>query len=219
MMERIRRMSKLEGLGSVIKHEDPELFYEKLESESKGLNTWKGELYFELHRGTYTSHGLIKKGNRTSEYLLRLVELLSSICVLKYDGFKYPKAELDRMWKLVLLNQFHDVLPGSSIGMVYEDALKFYADVAACSQQLIHNAIAEFNRVGKGGKSGLFNPTSWPFKSQVIEVSNDSRGAYSQLSASGEKALVFVPEVPPFGFCKLEDVAHTTHVRVTGIKY
>lgn len=52
MMERLKRFQSIEGLGSVIKHEDPELFYDKLENESKGLNTWKGELYFELHRGT-----------------------------------------------------------------------------------------------------------------------------------------------------------------------
>lgn len=84
------------------------------------------ELYLELHRGTATSHGSIKRGNRKSEILLREIEYTAALASISSQSknYIYPKDQLDRLWKGVLLNQFHDVLPGSAIGMVYEDAEK-----------------------------------------------------------------------------------------------
>ena len=219
MMERIRRFQSLEGMGSVVKHEDPEKFYDRLEIESKGLNTWKGELYFELHRGTYTSHGLIKKGNRISEYLLRLVELLSSLCLITNSEFDYPKDELDRMWKLVLLNQFHDVLPGSSIGMVYDDALKFYADVATTAEVLIKKAKSFLCSKADNRMPILFNPTSWSFKNQVVEIEPVVNTKYAQLSKDGTKAIVQVSDVPAFGFGSTVSSLDLSQHDVTGISH
>ncbi|KAJ3080819.1 Alpha-mannosidase 2C1, partial [Physocladia obscura] len=133
MLDRLEILSEVEGLPATVKNGDPADFYKELEASSHDLTRWKGELYFELHRGTYTSHGIIKKYNRSSENLLREVEFLSTLALAsphsKYRQFSYPKVELDRLWKLVLLNQFHDVLPGSSIKMVYDDAIRFYQDV------------------------------------------------------------------------------------------
>ncbi|KAJ3513202.1 hypothetical protein NMY22_g15114 [Coprinellus aureogranulatus] len=116
---------------------------EKTSGEGRKLPNWHGELYLEFHRGTYTSHGSIKKGNRHSEVLLRDVELLASLAsVSGREGYVYPKSEIDECWEKVLLNQFHDVLPGSSIGMVYEDAEKLYAEVKSTGEALLEEALS-----------------------------------------------------------------------------
>ncbi|EJF58912.1 glycoside hydrolase family 38 protein [Dichomitus squalens LYAD-421 SS1] len=121
-------------------------FFDVLSEDSNAgakLPNWSGELYLEFHRGTYTSHGSIKKGNRKSEILLRDVEILASFASLfrfhKTD-YVYPNVRINDCWEKVLLNQFHDVLPGSAIGMVYDDAEKLYAEVRKEGEALIEEA-------------------------------------------------------------------------------
>lgn len=128
-----------------------EEFYEDILKKTENgatLPTWDGELYLELHRGTATSHGSIKRGNRKSENLLREIERVATLASLQ--GAEYPHDVLMELWeggeallsfffffffrfdcrtddlllRQVNLNQFHDVLPGSAIGMVYVDAEK-----------------------------------------------------------------------------------------------
>ena len=82
---------------------------------------WVGELYLELHRATLTSQAKTKQGNRRSEHLLREAELWAATAAVR-TGFPYPYEQLDRIWKTVLLHQFHDILPGSSIAWVHREA-------------------------------------------------------------------------------------------------
>ncbi|KAF8307864.1 glycoside hydrolase family 38 protein [Clavulina sp. PMI_390] len=105
------------------------------------LPNWHGELYLEFHRGTYTSHGIIKKGNRQSEVLLREVELVTTLASLFKNSYEYPKKRIDDMWEGLLLNQFHDVLPGSAIELAYNDAEKIYNDIAVEAKALIEEAL------------------------------------------------------------------------------
>jgi len=125
-----------------------EQFFEDIERESREgqtLPVWRGELYLEFHRGTYTSHGSIKKGNRKCEILLRDVERLATLATLfkpESSSFVYPKATIDDCWEKVLLNQFHDVLPGSAIGMVYVDAEKLYSEVRKDCKAMLEDALA-----------------------------------------------------------------------------
>ncbi|EKM52905.1 glycoside hydrolase family 38 protein, partial [Phanerochaete carnosa HHB-10118-sp] len=121
-------------------------FFDKVLEESNAgtdLPTWNGELYLEFHRGTYTSHGSIKKGNRKSEILLRDVEHVATLASLyryhKHD-YEYPKAKIDVCWEKVLLNQCKYLLPGSAIGMVYDDAEKLYAEVREDGEALFQEA-------------------------------------------------------------------------------
>ena len=94
-------------------------FFDKISQiPPEKLPVWVGELYLELHRGTYTTRALMKKFNRQLETKLHDVEFLSTLVE------NYPKAEIEQIWKDTLLNQFHDILPGSSIGWVYEDACR-----------------------------------------------------------------------------------------------
>ncbi|WP_250030257.1 hypothetical protein [Paractinoplanes maris] len=91
-----------------------------------GAPVWAGELYLELHRGTLTSQIAMKQGNRRAEALLRSVEYLRATSAVR-DGVPYPYDELDEAWRTVLLHQFHDILPGSSISWVHREARETYA--------------------------------------------------------------------------------------------
>ena len=90
-------------------------FFTAAEAEYRNLPVWVGEMYLEMHRGTYTSQAKTKRGNRRSEHLLREAELWCSTAAVRLgDAYAYPETELKRLWRLVLLQQFHDILPGSS---------------------------------------------------------------------------------------------------------
>lgn len=102
-------------------------FFDRLELKADSFVTWYGELYFELHRGTYTTQANNKRNNRKSEFMLRDLELLATIASVKDRSYKYPKEDFDDMWEAVLLCQFHDCLPGSSIRMAYDESDEFYA--------------------------------------------------------------------------------------------
>jgi alpha-mannosidase len=95
-------------------------FFKKLEAERARLPRWEGELYLEKHQGTYTTQGRMKRDMRRAEVLLHNTEFICTAAALK--GFEYPYGELAEIWKTVLLHQFHDILPGSSIKRVYDEA-------------------------------------------------------------------------------------------------
>ncbi len=131
MLERIRRFADLDGAPRVV-HSTPDAFFDAARAEYPDAPVWNGELYLEMHRGTYTSQARGKAGNRRSEHLLREAELWATAATVR-TGAPYPYAELDRLWKHVLLLQFHDILPGSSIRWVHAEA---EADYARITEQL-----------------------------------------------------------------------------------
>ena len=143
MLENGKRME--EGIPGCpkIKQEFSYDYFKNLEKEVEGkrnLPTWSGELYLEFHRGTLTSQARNKRYNRKSENLLHDAETLSAMSKLLCDG-KYPSEELLEDWKLVLLNQFHDIIPGSSIFEVYEDSKEQYEQVLESLNKLNDNAM------------------------------------------------------------------------------
>ncbi|SEG30408.1 alpha-mannosidase [Butyrivibrio sp. Su6] len=121
-------------------------FFEDLlrETLGKDVPTWKDELYLEYHRGTYTSIGKNKKNNRRSEYLLAEAELLS-VCAFLQGKSAYPAKEIKDIWKKIMLNQFHDILPGSSIEEVYQDSDVDYADIKRRAEIIIDEAVKELD--------------------------------------------------------------------------
>ena len=153
-MEDVLRSRDLEGVPRM-RMEAPQRFFEDCARDGEPVNRYVGELYFQCHRGVYTSQAAIKRGNRKSELALREAELWS---VAARDVKPYPAEALDRRWKQVLLNQFHDILPGSSIARVYEEARALYADILADAARLISGATAALTR-GEG--KTWFNSLSW----------------------------------------------------------
>ncbi|MFD7019607.1 alpha-mannosidase [Streptomyces sp. NPDC059928] len=154
MIAKAARLRNLEGSARVV-WERPAEFFEKAEAEYPNPPVWVGELYLELHRATLTSQAKTKQGNRRSEHLLREAELWSATAAVREAGFAYPHAELDRLWKTVLLHQFHDILPGSSIAWVHREAEKTYAAVAAELTGIIESAQRAL--AGEGGRRLVFN--------------------------------------------------------------
>jgi alpha-mannosidase len=110
---------------------------------------WSGEMYLEYHRGTYTSQARTKRGNRRSEHLLREAELWAATAAIR-AGSTYPADEIRALWRVVLLHQFHDILPGSSIGWVYRQAEEAYADVERRAEAVIGAALAALAGEGEG---------------------------------------------------------------------
>ncbi|XP_044876817.1 alpha-mannosidase 2C1-like isoform X2 [Mauremys mutica] len=126
MLDRLKRMRDTDGLPRV-QMSTPDRFFSMLEKEKTQLLTWTGELFLELHNDTYTTQAQIKKGNRECERILHDAEVLSSFALTQKNTFQYPSIKLQHLWRLLLLNQFHDVLPGSRIQLVVEDAMRYYA--------------------------------------------------------------------------------------------
>ncbi|MEV4807572.1 glycoside hydrolase family 38 C-terminal domain-containing protein [Nonomuraea sp. NPDC049421] len=124
MVARAARVRDLEGSPTVT-WETPAEFFDKAEAEYPNPPVWVGELYLELHRATLTSQAKTKQGNRRSEALLREAELWAATAAVR-AGAGYPYEALDRLWKTVLLHQFHDILPGSSIAWVHREARRTY---------------------------------------------------------------------------------------------
>ena len=140
MLRRLLRMGDLEGLPRV-EMGSPSEFFDAAEEEYPDAPVWFGELYFEMHRGTYTSQARTKQGNRRCEALLREAELWSVAAFGASAATGYPADELDRIWKEVLLHQFHDILPGSSIGWVHREAEATYERLVAELGALIDRAL------------------------------------------------------------------------------
>ena len=142
MMERYRRMRNLEGLPT-ISIDSPADFFAAAELDYPDAATWVGELYFEMHRGTYTSQAKTKTGNRKTEMLLGEVEVWSTLAasVAAEHGFDYPYEELEDAWREVLTLQFHDIIPGSSIAWVHDDAEAAYDRLGGELTQLRDDAL------------------------------------------------------------------------------
>ncbi|RYG87601.1 alpha-mannosidase, partial [bacterium] len=137
-LEFLRRAATAPGLPEVALGKHAADFFREARRNSKDLQTWVGELYLELHRGTYTSQAATKKGNRESEFLMRDAEWLASFAAMaKEGGVEYPAEAIERAWKGTLLNQFHDIIPGSSVREVYEDAAAQYAEVRREAEAII----------------------------------------------------------------------------------
>ena len=141
MLERARRVKDLEGLPRV-ELTGAEDAFESLEEDAgdTDLPVWVGELYLEMHRGTYTTHAEVKRANRKLELALRDAEMWS-VAAASVAGAGYPAEELDSAWKTLLLHQFHDIIPGSSIQWVYEDTARDHASVEETTRALIASAL------------------------------------------------------------------------------
>src|ERR1051325_4917386 len=107
-----------------------------------------GELYFEYHRGTYTSQALVKRNNRRAEKLLHDLEFLSAAALARgrtddphAGGPRYSREQINDLWKTLLVNQFHDILPGSSIREVYEDSARQYREFFERGERFLEESL------------------------------------------------------------------------------
>lgn len=195
MLEQVTRARDVDGLPRV-EMRSPNAFFKRLEENSQDLTTWVGELYFELHRGTYTTQANNKKYNRLSEFMLHDVEFLSAIAHATHH-YAYPTAEIDRLWKLVLTSQFHDIIPGSSIRLVYEDSNVHYQDVLGTGAALRNQAVVALlgKPAGQPEKICALNTTGVQ-RTEVVELPEGAAGA--QVGANGKPLAI--AETPAYGY-------------------
>ncbi|KAI9728838.1 MAG: Glycoside hydrolase, 38 vacuolar alpha mannosidase [Cirrosporium novae-zelandiae] len=188
-LRRCRGVSDKTGLLPRVKMGDSvDDFFGRLEKKAdKGTEfvTWYGELYFELHRGTYTTQANNKWNNRKAEIMLHDIEYLAAMASLKASTkgssstYKYPKKELDEMWENVLLCQFHDCLPGSSIEMCYDDSDELYAHVFKTGKRLLQDVFAELGFTETATEPAALNTLPWP-RAELQKVDSE----YSLLEGS-----------------------------------
>ena len=150
MIAAAHRQSDLEGSPRV-RLGVPADFYAIASRESDELPVWRGEMYLELHRGTLTSQLRTKQGNRRSEELLHEAELWAATAAVR-RGAAYPADDLERLWKRVLMLQFHDILPGSSIAWVHREAEADHSAVQDELAAIVSSSLASL-AVGDGGSS------------------------------------------------------------------
>ncbi|HTR90708.1 MAG TPA: glycoside hydrolase family 38 C-terminal domain-containing protein [Trebonia sp.] len=190
MLEKARRLRDLEGAPKVV-IEPPDAFFAAAETEYPDAPVWSGELYLELHRGTFTSQARGKAGNRRAEHLLREAELWAATASVR-TGYPYPYGDLDRLWKTVLLHQFHDILPGTSIGWVHREAEAAYARVTAELQQIIAEATGAL--AGQGAGTWVFNAGPRD-RAEVVALPNGDLG-FAVAPAGGAGGLAQLQAVP-----------------------
>ena len=179
MIENVLRAKDLQGLPRT-RVRTPDEFFALLEEDCTDRPLVIGELYFEYHRGTYTTQAAIKRDNRKNEFLLHNVEFLSA-AASRAAGWTYPQAELERLWKLLLLNQFHDILPGSSFSIVYEDASRDHAEIGASGQKVADDALQAL--VGEG--NGVVPVNTIGFARQEVAPLPDGQLAFVNAPSYG----------------------------------
>ncbi len=196
-IERGIRQRDLEGVPKV-RFGRADDFFDRLAKHAAELPTWSGELYLELHRGTLTTQSRTKRGNRRLELALRETEYL--LCCADLND--YPLEALDAIWKTLLLNQFHDIIPGSSIRKVYEVTEKDYAEgLAACERIQIEVAQKLFAK--DADRLVLVNTLNIPFTQSVVlpEGWTGAKDVPTQKDTDG--TVTALVEIPAQGMLEL----------------
>ncbi len=215
MLESARRLADTEGVPR-LEMQGPRQFFTEAESEIEDPAVWVGELYLELHRGTYTSQAATKLGNRRAEFALREAELWGALA----PGSDYPGSELETLWKTLLLHQFHDIIPGSGIHWVYDDTARDHARVLSAAGSLTDEALArhvgEIDTSGREHPVVVFNSLSHP-RTELVVVDAPHHvtdaispsGATSRLQRDPDGVALFEATVPACGYAVYDLVATT----------
>ena len=216
MLEMQRRMEKMPGLPETKPGRVDDYvatLNDNIYSEHGGyLHTWDGELYLEYHRGTYTSQAYNKKMNRYLELKYRETEFMGALdAALSNSWTGYPQQNLYNGWKIILRNQFHDIIPGSSIREVYEDCRVDYAEADQIADQCQEQLCERLLENQKPDTFSIFNSASWQRDGLVTLPVQDFRGLVrdqqGELLASqpiGEGLLVQLKQQPAMGVSQIQ---------------
>ncbi|GAB4557316.1 MAG: alpha-mannosidase [Anaerolineae bacterium] len=210
MLEYARRASSFPGVPTCRQGLE-EAYFDRLRASSPELPRWRGELYLETHRGTFTTQAATKRANRKNELLLRDAEIASVMA--QWLGEEIDVRALRKAWERLLLLQFHDILPGSSIGEVYRDAARIYADVETAARGVRDTALASVARRVPDADLAVFNTLSWP-RTDLVTVDLPADGPAGLIDHSGRavvtqeieashetRRVIFVAkDVPPMGY-------------------
>ncbi len=225
MIENIEQMNNHPGAPRVRTGTVRE-FMDRIDNEiSDKLPVWNGEFYFEYHRGTYTSQARNKRNNRKSEFLLHDGEFLAAWASL-LTGAAYPTEAVAQAWELICLNQFHDILPGSSIGPVYEDSTRDYQKITELGEQVLDSAINTLASTLPANTTVLAaNPTSFGGHKIGLLAGGladgkslaDSSGNAVLTQSIADGTLVEISDVAPYSLLGLSEVSGQSGTSDTGL--
>jgi alpha-mannosidase len=210
MLENIREMAAFPATPRMRQGSVSDFFH-RLEATSGGrLPVWNGELYLELHRGTYTTQSRNKRANRKSEFLLHDAEFLGTLASLLDPTYAYPAPTLRKAWELVCLNQFHDIIPGSSINSVYVESQQQYAEIQAMARQVQDQALGVIG-ARFGGDMLVVNPTAfirsdpafWPGQLASGQSLRRADGTPVLTQATADGVWLAAGPLPPFSVTPL----------------
>jgi alpha-mannosidase len=215
MLEMRRRLDGMPGMPNT-RSGRVDQFVDRLNENVRGdhggyLHVWDGELYLEYHRGTYTSQAYNKRMNRYLELKYRETEFLCALdAVAGNDWRRYPQQAIYDGWKIVLRNQFHDIIPGTAIREVYEDSREEYAQADEIAAACRDTALANLMQGGSGQTFSVINSASWPRSGLVRlplaafggSVRNED-GDSLPLQREKDHVLVRAADVPPLGAARL----------------
>lgn len=219
MLEYRKRLDKMPGLPNVKTGKASEYFRclkEKVEKTEEYVHTWDGELYLEYHRGTYTSQAYTKMMNRKLELLYRETEWLSTVaCLTNNDWSLYANNEITKGWKTILRNQFHDIIPGSSITEVYEDAKQEYKEAEDIALD-IQNKLEEIYINKDEHTWTIVNNSNWD-RNESIDIKCDEDGSFYdedgnklKYQRNKDEYTVEIKNIPALGYkriiLKIDDV-------------
>ena len=212
-LEQRRRIDKIPGLPN-LKTSTAGAYFRKLKENIHNTRqyvpVWDGELYLEYHRGTYTSHGYNKLMNRKMEQLYRKVEWLTSMEGVVKGNLSEAKQELlTNGWKMILTNQFHDIIPGSSIREVYEDCIEEYNQIAKIAKEIeadFYDNIVE----AQEDTYTIINASGWK-RNEIVEIANSRQGSYVDgqgrvlpSQRAGNVTYVEVRDIPSMGYTEIK---------------
>ncbi|WP_338678455.1 alpha-mannosidase [Listeria ivanovii] len=230
MLEMRRRYDKMPGIPEVQPKSATDYFHdlhETIEKTDQYVHTWNGELYFEYHRGTYTSQAFTKKMNRKLELGLRDSEWLSVLAYLK-QGAPYPRGKLAGIWQILLRNQFHDIIPGSSIKEVYDDALIEYTEAMTGNTALITEQLRNLT-TPESEKITLWNSSTWSrprYIEVALENTEESFAFYDETNVplptqklTTGKWLIQHANLPALGAASISTVKTTTILEKSSFDY
>ena len=220
MLENLREMEHFPGLPQARQRSAGDFFRELEATSGPSLPTWNGELYLEYHRGTYTTQARNKRANRKAEFLLHDTEFIATLAS-QITKYQYPHSQFTNAWQTICLNQFHDIIPGSSIGPVYEESQAQYAELTQNMTQLRDDALQTLAS-HLDADLLLVNPTSFTQPVLVFVPGNslqrftlDGQPVSTQQTDSG--VWLDAGEMQPYSLMGLKTTDHRPQTEPSGL--
>lgn len=232
MLEHYRRLQKSPG-GPELRLTSGKDYLHGAFADPKDLSAWDGELYLEMHRGTFTTKGELKRLNRRGEFLAQEAETLCALAMLN-GATDYPVEALREAWKKLLLNQFHDILPGSHTNAVYHEAMETYAQMTTEFEALKTAALNTLAPPADAGSVTVFNPTASARGGLAVLDEGDglAEGLFAlqatagfrhplqkqAIPGGGERLVTDVPLVPSMAAATFTLVDHAGDQKSSGMR-
>ncbi len=224
MLENIREMANFPATPRMQQRDVGDFFKDMEEKYGDDLPTWNGELYLEFHRGTYTTQSRNKRANRKAEFLLHDAEFAATLASLLDPTYEYPAEMINKAWELICLNQFHDIIPGSSIHDVYIESQQQYAEITAMGTTVRDCALLPI-AAKLGADLLIVNPTSftrrdlafWQGKVSASKILRRPDGTPVLTQSTSQGTWIAIGDIAPLSVTPLTMADDSATMPETGL--